>query len=686
MRKIIGRILIVVGILIAVVLALLVTAGVLLNTTSFQNKLMGWATDALTEKLQTEVKIDSVDVDFLTYNVRLYGLSVNDLQQQPMVKLERVEANVDLLSLLHRQVKVSSVEIAGLRANLYKSHRDSAANYQFIIDAFRKPKKDSLVVADSLSVPKKKSPVKLDINKVKFQDISLTYKTNKDLTLGVHELLYVRKRDKHQIAFKNLLFATDNHRPRKNTGKPKRGFFDAGHLNLSANGKLTFNQLTADTFQVSVDYIEASDPKSGIDVKKITTLASGNSERIHFEKLAIRLPETTLDIAEADLQLPSKKKNRPLHYRTGFISGHVILKDISKCFAPILSKFSLPLILRARMEGDNQSMRFSNIQVTTADKKFQVSANGRLTNLSDKYKLAIRFNVTDMKARGDVKKRIINQFPVKKFMMNQLDALGTIIYKGNFNVLWKREEFMGRLTTDVGHLNFNFALDEINKYVIGKANSNDLMLGNVFDMKDIGMIDAEAAFRFDISKARTFIMRRKKGGKLPIGNVNAKVNECSWKSVKVRNIEADIVSDGAVAEGKITILGRHTDLVCSFSFTSTDSIKSKLKLKPGIRFHALSDENRAIKEQKKQDRLEQKQKEKEQRALEKQIRKQQKEANKQAKAQLKAEENARKAEEKAQRKAEEKARKQEEKIRKAEEKERKKAEKAQKKAEKEATR
>ena len=123
--------------------------------------------------------------------------------------------------------------------------------------------------------------------------------------------------------------------------------------------------------------------------------------------------------------------------------------------------------------------------------------------------------------------------------------------------------------------------------------------------------------------------------KLPIGTVQAKVDEVSYKKVKVKNLQADIESDGAVATGMITIKNRYTDVLCSFSFTSTDSIKSKLKVKPGIKFHKQTEEDKKAraeaKLQKKKEKAERKAQKAEERAKKKAAKKAAKEAAKQGK-------------------------------------------------------
>ena len=285
-----------------------------------------------------------------------------------------------------------------------------------------------------------------------------------------------------------------------------------------------------------------------------------------------------------------------------------------------------------------------------------------------------------MEAKGGSKERIIKQFPVKRLMMKQLHALGTIHYAGSFNVLYKKEEFQGRLTTAAGALNFYFALDENNKYLSGQASTDSLEIGRVMDMKDIGPVAASATFKIDISKPRTAIMRKRLGGKLPIGEVHAHVSRASYKFVRTRDLTVNIVSNGAVAEGNLDAPGKWMDLSCTFSFTNTNEMQ-KTKIKPKMKLHLfgksdLTDEEKAQlkaekearKAQKRADKEARKAQKREDRAAldaEKQLRKaekqQQKAAEKAAKAEAKAAKDAAKAAEK-QAKAEAKAQRKAEKA------------------------
>ena len=301
----------------------------------------------------------------------------------------------------------------------------------------------------------------------------------------------------------------------------------------------------------------------------------------------ISLPHTTLKFDRATLTLPSKKENRKLQYQTSLITGRTLMKDILRAFAPSLKNFKEPLLLETRMSGDDEGMVFRDVKVSTVKKDLNISASGFIKNLKDKHNFRVHFDIHRMTAHSGSKERIISQFPVKRFLMKQLHNLGTIGYRGSFDVLWKREQFAGLLTTKPGNINFQFALNENTKYVEGTVRTDSFELGQTMGLPDMKTVACKATFKFDVSKPRTAVIRKKVGGKLPIGEIYAEVSEAKYKLLHVRNTIATIKSNGAVAEGEINARGKRLDVLCSFSFTNTNEM-SKMKIKPRLKLHSLS--------------------------------------------------------------------------------------------------
>lgn len=609
------------GTLLGIVL-LLVVAVLLLNTSMVQGRLVEEAVGVLKEKLQTEVKVGKFQVRLIGQDVRLEDVEIEDQQHRKMFILKELGVELDLRRLLDREIRITDAKVKGLEAHLYKDSTDTVANYQFFIDAFKKKHKPKVKEEKKDTVKKQK--MNIDFDQVKLEDIKLTYnkesaslgglfirKDQNDMMVGeVHDLAssWVKKTKKgpvdtrlhigtihlsnqdgqHQLNITGIRYITDNGKPRKNFNKPKRGFFDVGHLDLLAEMDVNVLYTGKDSVVAEIVRFQAQDSVSGIDVRKLKARVEANKQVAHVKQFSISLPNTTLRFDEATLQLPSKKKGRKLAYSTSLITGTTLLKDISRVFAPVLKNFTEPLYLQTTMTGNDEGMQFNNVKVHTKQKDLTISAKGYITGLKDKYKLHVHFDVNRMTAQGGSKERIISHFPVKKFMMKQLHNLGTIGYIGTFDVLWKREQFAGVLTTKPGNINFSFALNENTKYVEGTVRTDSFELGQAMGMPDLKKVACMATFKFDISKPRTAIMRKKVGGKLPMGEVYAEVYEAKYKLLHVRNTVATIKSNGAVAEGEIDVRGKRVDVLCSFSFTNTNEMQ-KTKIKPKLKFHPFSE-------------------------------------------------------------------------------------------------
>ena len=719
-NKTIRRLFKIVGGMAVAVVILLIAVIVTVSNSSFQKKLLSRAVEELQLKLGTHVGIDSVSINAFTLDVSLYGIEIEDLEKRKMLQLEQVTVDLELLKLLNKKVVIEKAEAIGANALLLKPSKDQPANYQFVIDAFKKPK-------DQKPEEKaKKSKMELDVSSAKLKDIHVKH-NELDIYLGeasyskgwitdqtveaenmtlncdttfkkglkpysvsagrlklkgdiaklvlkvdaydveykwkslwkkrnimvdnlaaVGHLSLNTSKGRYSANVKGLRYKNDNHLPRKNSGRPKRGFFDAKHLDVIADFHLTLDSVSKDFISGEMDDFQARDTITGIDIRQLHTKFTYANNRIRLNNIKVQQKSTVLNITSGEIVLPSKKEGREFSYATGVITGRAYLADISRAFAPVLKNFKLPLNLSLTMKGTPSTISFRNVKVSTDDKKLEIAATGGITNLKDKYKLNVRFDINSMRAKTGAAEEVVKQFPIKKMMMTQLHNLGNINYNGSFDVLYKKVIFRGLLNTDAGNINFEFGLDGLNKYVEGKANTNALELGKVMNIKNLGAIEASANFKIDISKPRTALMRKQKGGKLPIGEINALVDDSKFKGIHIRNLSATIVSDGAIAKGDIYQRGKRRDIYFSFSFTNTDEMHKMKIISPGIKFHKMSEEDKAQeaerkhqkwldKEDRKQLKAALKEQKRQQKAEEKELKRQQKAEEKERKRQLKAE-------------------------------------------------
>ena len=599
--------------ILAVIIAILVLITVIIANSSFvQNKLVGLVTDALSKELNTEVKIDHVKLNLLSMSASIEGIKLKDQQQRDMLKVGRIWGHMRVLALLRGEILLRKCEVDDINALLIKP-KDGPANYQFLLASTKKEKqpKDST----------KKNAFRFDLKDAVVNGIHVKYNDKEyDLsqafynhwrgehTITVHHLkadwqkqtkkalvkwhldsgtltasIPDKNKEKIRVDIKGLELKSDCDLPRRNTGKPHHGAFDDRHINLQADLGIDVVHIDKDSTQLKLTNGCVKDTIAGIDLTELKSDITISGKHITLTNAVVQQVTTRLDIPKGHILLPDKEKGTSLSYYADSIKGRVMLKDISQPFAPVLHKFSIPLNLSVSLDGNGDGMLFKDIHVNTDDNKLTINSMGMLRNLKDGHKLNLHFEVYEMVAKPGIKHKIINQFSVKKYMMTQIFAMGLIRYAGSFDILWKRQQFRGLLNTEKGDIDFNFELDGINKYVTGNVSTDSLKLGELFQLEKIGNIECSANFKIDISKTRTAVMRKQKGGKLPIGHVDADIKKIDYRNINMKNIVANIESDGAIANGDVTLKGSLTDLVLQFSFTNTDEMH-KMKIKPRLKF------------------------------------------------------------------------------------------------------
>ena len=612
------------GCLVGLFIIVTIIVSLVVNHTPVQDKILELVTEHFAEKLETSVKIDHVKVKLFEQSISIYGIEIEDQQHRKMLQVKELWASMKMLPLLTGKIVLKEGKLSGADAYLLKPQGDEPANYQFVLDAFKKKKKDKDVANDE-HLRKKKQIFHFDLKYATLDDIHVRYN---DYDVRLKAGSYKNWNDEHLIVINHaktllvsdtkkgkvdhfidsgtltaqitkdghkslkitdLVYRTDNHLPRKNTGKPHRGAFDKGHLDITANVDIDVKHLSKDSIYATIKECSVRDTVTGFNFTDIRFILSANKKQAQLTDLMIRQDSTRISIPKANVILPNKKEDTELSYSADQVTARVFLRDIAQPFAPVLRNFKLPLNLSVKLSGTDNTMTYRSIRVHTDDNKFHVASTGVLRDMKEKEKMTLHFDVHDMIAKSGIKDKIIHQFPIKKFLMRQVYALGAIRYHGSFDILWKKEEFRGILNTEMGDVDFNFALDEKTKYLSGQIETDSMKLGGLFDLKKFKDIACTAHFTFDYSKKRTAEIRKKRGGKLPIGSVKADIKRVGYKSIHIKNMLANIKSDGALAEGDVILQGKLTDLVVKFSFTNTEQMH-KMKIKPGLKFRKITKE------------------------------------------------------------------------------------------------
>lgn len=119
-------------------------------------------TEALSEKLGTKVSISNIEIGLFNRLI-IKDLEIKDLKGEQMLSSHVASAKIELRSLFKEQLSLRTVSLLDCDINLYKEKADSAANYQFIIDALSSKDKT------------KKSKLNLRINSIILRRVNVAY-------------------------------------------------------------------------------------------------------------------------------------------------------------------------------------------------------------------------------------------------------------------------------------------------------------------------------------------------------------------------------------------------------------------------------------------------------------------------------------------------------------------------------
>lgn len=512
----------------------------------------------LSEKLQTKVKADSLAVNPWKGSVTLFGFYLEDKNKYPMLKIDTLHAGISLPHLIAKEVMIDEVSLIGADATLYKAHSDSAANYQFAIDAFKPKKKHSKGNAEG--------------KKGKFE-----------VLLDVDDLDIERLHIKWDVCDKQ----------RRYVGHPKRGHFDANHINAEMSIHADVKSIRKDSFSIKINDARIHDYASGLKIRQLTAKARVGKKAFSIPDMIINLDNSNIEVADvlghyekipADT-IAKKKASIKMKFSPFHVYSDIILKDIAEPFGPALSHFTTPLTLSTQVSGTLDEIRFDDIRISTPDKRLTLTAQGTMTGITlGKGALGLRFRHIDMKARRNVKDEIVMHFAkkVRLKMTKQMKALGDVAYLGSLDIFFHREIFDGVILTPFGNVNTRFTINDDTHFMSGYASTSSLEIGKLMNVSGLGPVNANATFKFNVSKKAKRPATALPKGRLPIGNMNATINKAKFKFLEFNKLHAEIESDGSTASGTIIIPENLVNILVDFDYIQTDKLQS-LKVYPSLK-------------------------------------------------------------------------------------------------------
>ena len=387
---------------------------------------------ALGDKLGTEVRVGRVDLGFFNRLI-IDDVVIEDLQQQEMLSARRMSVKVELLPLFNGRFRISSAQLFGANAVLYRDSAEATPNYQFVIDALTKEEKEE------------PSQLDLHIGSIIVRRLSLSYD----------------QKDAPET--------------------PKR--LNPQHLKLNdISAHVLLRTLTNDSLNVSVKRI-ALHEQSGLFLQRLSLKLEGNRRTALLTDFALEMPNTALSLDTVSV-LHSFTQTDSLAFHISHLKGRIALSDIASVLPEVLPVGHDIELDMQDIRGTGHSVNFPHLNIATTDGALQLRASGEADNSEQSFQARILRFIINGELLAELQEAIPSLPPV-------IGRLGNIDITANAGT----DDFgdiriQGNATTSLGALSWRGSMTDDARQWTAHIDTDSLDLGRLTNHTEFGLLAA----------------------------------------------------------------------------------------------------------------------------------------------------------------------------------------------------
>ena len=493
----------IVGILIAIYAGIVL----LFSLPFMQSALASWTANILSEQLKSKVEIGSVNLGFLN-RVIVNDMTIYEPDGKKMASIARVSASINLLSLMSGQVNIGTAQLFGARATLYKETPDSPPNFQFIIDAFSKEKKEE------------PAPLNLHIGSLIMRHADVTYDVKSAPSLV--------------------------------------GKLDPNHLNLHDFGmNVVLRCLTDDSLNVNVKRLQATELHSGLTIHDTRLKLLGNHQQATLTDFALEMPHSLVMMDSLTLTYGQWKSDSTFTFHPCTIHGHLTPSDLS----PLHGKhFPLTPALNFSItaEGNEQRMEVKGCQIGTEDDGMMLRATAWITQPLDKQNRAIHADINTLRISSNELLTWVDAIAPEHQQGLLFRALKDVAYEGTIDYVQGQIISQGNLSTGLGKTSYDLKYDQ-DHFLTGTLNGDSINIGTLQDNELFGT----ASFDLDVAvNLDTF-------QPVPVGKATGSIYNLYYNGYNYKNITLDARSTSTQIEGNASIDDENVKANAEFAYTDS---------------------------------------------------------------------------------------------------------------------
>ena len=436
---------------------------VLMHLPSVQTFLGKEVAEALADKFGTKVEVGKVNLGFFN-RIIIDDVMMYDQQGDSLIYASRLSAKIDYMAATQGKISVSSAQIFGLRANLYRQTAKSPANFQFVLD--------SLASKDTTQ--------------------------HKPLDLHIGSLIIRRG----AIAYNQRDVA------------PRSGVFSPQHIRVSElSSHILLNHVTDNSIDLLLKKLSFKD-ESGFKLQSLHFKLQADRQKATLKEFRLLMPrsELVLDDLKATYRFEGKRFiPESLRFKGGIQQSKITFADVAS-LVPALRHFDDAVFVSSRFSGTAKSISVPSLNLRTGSGSFNLQARGSYSHASSHP--AWNADIANLNLSPAGVEFLAENLGSKVKIPKGIQRLGTIHLTGKVKGYEKVLSAKGNIETDAGNISLQAIKND--DHIKASVDTRGVNLGRILDNRKLGTVEA----RIDAHGTMKHIFAKGNIARFDYGNYN----------------------------------------------------------------------------------------------------------------------------------------------------------------------
>lgn len=411
---------------------------VLMHLPSVQTFLGKEVAEALADKFGTKVEVGKVNLGFFN-RIIIDDVMMYDQQGDSLIYASRLSAKIDYMAATQGKISVSSAQIFGLRANLYRQTAKSPANFQFVLD--------SLASKDTTQ--------------------------HKPLDLHIGSLIIRRG----AIAYNQRDVA------------PRSGIFSPQHIRVSElSSHILLNHVTDNSIDLLLKKLSFKD-ESGFKLQSLHFKLQADRQKATLKEFRLLMPrsELVLDDLKATYRFEGKRFiPESLHFEGGIQQSKITFADVAS-LVPALRHFDDAVFVSSRFSGTAKSISVPSLNLRTGSGSINLQARGSYSHANSHP--AWNADIANLNLSPAGVEFLAENLGSKVKIPKGIQRLGTIHLTGKAKGYEKVLSAKGNIETDAGNISLQAVKND--DRIKASVDTRGVNLGRILDNRKLGTVVAK---------------------------------------------------------------------------------------------------------------------------------------------------------------------------------------------------